>query len=61
MAFFDKLETRKPAVREKALLAALPGLIAHAKRRAPGFARILENVKPEKVKSRAALASRPRN
>jgi len=57
--YFDKLETRSPKQREAALLAALPKLIAHAKRRAPGFARILENVKPEKIKSRAALAGLP--
>ena len=58
-AFFDRLETRSPKQREAALLAALPKLIAHAMRRAPGFARILENVKPEKIRSRAALAALP--
>ncbi|MGH8764393.1 MAG: phenylacetate--CoA ligase family protein [Burkholderiales bacterium] len=57
--FFDKLETRSPKAREAALLAALPKQIAHAKRRAPGFARILEKVKPEKISSRAALAALP--
>jgi len=56
---FDKLEIRSPKQREAALLAALPKLVAHAKRRAPGFARILENVKPEKIKTRAALAGLP--
>jgi len=57
--YFDKLETRSPRQREAALLAALPKQIAHAKRRAPGFARILENIKPERIKSRAALAALP--
>jgi len=57
--FFDKLETRSPKQREAALLAALPKQIAHAKRRAPGFARILEGIKPEKIRSRAALAALP--
>ncbi len=57
--FFDKLETRSPKAREAALLAALPRQIAHAKRRAPGFSRILEKVSPEKVRSRAALAALP--
>ena len=57
--FFDKLETRSPKRREAALLAALPNLLAHAKRRAPGFARILEDLKPEKIRSRAALAALP--
>jgi phenylacetate-CoA ligase len=40
-------------------MAALPGLIAHARRRAPGFARILASVDPRKVKSRDALAGLP--
>ena len=40
-------------------MAALPGLVAHAKRRAPGFARILAAVDPRKVKSREALAKLP--
>ena len=30
-------------------MAALPGLVAHAKRRAPGFARILADVDPRKI------------
>ncbi|HUN69007.1 MAG TPA: AMP-binding protein [Burkholderiales bacterium] len=40
-------------------MAALPKLVAHAKRRAPGFARILEQVDPSKIKSRKALAALP--
>ena len=40
-------------------MAALPGLVAHAKRRAPGVARILEKVDPAKIKSRKALAALP--
>jgi phenylacetate-CoA ligase len=56
---FDRLETRAPKAREAALLAALPKQIAHAMRRAPGFARILEGIKPEKIRSRAALAALP--
>ena len=40
-------------------MAALPAHIAHAKRRAPGWARILEGVEPRKIKSRAALAALP--
>jgi phenylacetate-CoA ligase len=57
--YFDRLETRSPKAREAALMAALPRHIAHAKRRAPGFARILKNVKPEKMSSREALARLP--
>ncbi|HXM80290.1 MAG TPA: AMP-binding protein [Burkholderiales bacterium] len=56
---FDRLETRPPKAREKALMAALPGHIAHAKRRAAGFARILKDVDPAKIKSREALARLP--
>jgi phenylacetate-CoA ligase len=57
--FFDKLETRAPKRREAALMAELPELITHAKRRAPGFAKILGDVDPSKLKSRAALAKLP--
>jgi phenylacetate-CoA ligase len=57
--YFDSLETRSPKAREATLLTALPGHIAHAKRRAPGFARILKDVDPRKIKSRKALASLP--
>jgi len=56
---FDKLETRSPKTREAALMKALPGLIAHAKRRAPGFAEILKEVNPAKIKSRDALTKLP--
>ncbi len=59
MKHYDRLETRAPAAREKALMAALPGLIAHARRRAPGFARILKDVVPREVRTRRALARLP--
>ena len=59
MKYFDRLETRSPRAREAALMAALPGHIAHAKRHAPGFARILKDVRPEKINSRKALARLP--
>jgi len=57
--YFDRLETRSPKVREAALMAALPRHIAHATRHAPGFARILKGVRPEKINSREALARLP--
>jgi phenylacetate-coenzyme A ligase PaaK-like adenylate-forming protein len=57
--YFDSLETRDPAERERALLAALPGHIAHAKRSARGWARILADVEPAAVSNRAALANLP--
>ena len=56
---FDRLETRSPKAREAALMAALPGHLAHAKRRAPGFARILKDVDAAKINSRKALAAVP--
>jgi len=56
---FDKLETRPAKKREAALMAALPGLLAHAKKRAPGFSKILSETNPAKVKTRAALAKVP--
>ena len=59
MKYFDRLETRSPKAREAALMAALPKHIAHAKRRAPGFARILKDVDAAKISSRKALAGLP--
>jgi phenylacetate-CoA ligase len=56
---YDALETRAPATREAALMAALPGHIAHARTNAPGFARILADVDPAAVRSREALAKLP--
>jgi phenylacetate-CoA ligase len=57
--YFDTLETRDPEVRERALLAALPRRIAHAKANAPAFARILAAVDPDAVTTRAVLAAVP--
>ena len=57
--FYDALETRPPDAREAALMAALPGLVAHAKAHAPSFARILADVEPGDVVDRAALARLP--
>jgi len=59
LKYYDKLETRSPKARERALMAALPKLIAHAKRKAPGFARILGGVDPRKIRTRDALATLP--
>ena len=57
--FFDGLETRDPAVREAAFMAALPGQIAHARSHAAAFAESLKDVDPASVTSRAALAKLP--
>jgi phenylacetate-CoA ligase len=55
----DALETRDPAAREAALLAALPGQIAHAQKNAPAFAEILKDIHAADTTSRAALAKLP--
>ena len=57
--FFDALETRDPAAREAALMAALPAHVAHAQQRSAAFADILAGVDAAAVGSRAALARLP--
>jgi phenylacetate-CoA ligase len=56
---FDALETRDPAQREAALLAALPNQVAHAKAKASAFAKSLQSVDAAGVNSRAALSKLP--
>ncbi len=56
---FDNLETRSPAEREAAQMAALPLQIAHAQRNSPAFAEILRGVDAASIDSRAALARLP--
>ena len=56
---YDDLETRSPEAREGALLARLPGLIEHAKAKAPGWAERLAAVEPAAISSRKALAHLP--
>ena len=58
-AVYNALETRSPAQRESALLAALPAQVAHAQSRSPAFARILHGVDAAAITSRAALAKLP--
>jgi phenylacetate-CoA ligase len=58
-AFFDALETRDPEARESEQLARLPQQIAHAKSSAPAYARLLADVDPREVATRAALARLP--
>src|SRR5262249_1495178 len=57
--FYDSLEARDPEAREKALIAALPKQIAHAKAHAPASAALLRDVDPTRVTSRAALGKLP--
>jgi phenylacetate-CoA ligase len=59
MDYFDPRETRSPAEREAELMARLPGQIAHARTHAPAYARLLAEVDPAAVNSRAALAQLP--
>lgn len=56
---YDDLETRDPDGRERALMAALPHQIAHAKMKAPYFTDLLREVDSRAVTSRAALATLP--
>jgi phenylacetate-CoA ligase len=57
--YYDALEVRDPAARERSLLAALPGQIAHAQNNSPGFGKILAGVAARDIDSRAALAGLP--
>ena len=57
--FFNLLETRSPEAREAALMAALPGQVAHAQARSTAFAGILRDVDAASVRDRAALARLP--
>ena len=57
--FFDALETRPPAEREAALMAALPAQLAHAKQASAAFADLLQDVDTARVVDRAALAKLP--
>ena len=57
--FFDALESRDPAVREAALMAALPAHIAHAQAHSAAMREILTGVDAASITSRAALARLP--
>ncbi|MFM1980890.1 MAG: hypothetical protein RLZ68_2155 [Pseudomonadota bacterium] len=56
---YDALEIQLSAAREAALLAALPGQVAHAKASSAAFAALLKEVDPAEVNSRAALSKLP--
>lgn len=55
----DTLETRTPAAREAALMAALPTQVAHAQNNSPAFAASLAGIDAQQIRSRAALAGLP--
>jgi len=56
--YYDILETRDPAARERELFARVPEIVARAMT-APGWAKHLASVDPKAVNSRAALARLP--
>ncbi len=56
---FDVRETRDATVREMALMAALPGQVAHAQQSSAAFSGILKDINPAAVTTRAALAHLP--
>ena len=56
---YDALETRTPADREAALMAALPTQVAHAQARTAAFGEVLAGVEAARIDSRAALAQLP--
>ena len=58
-AHFDTLETRSPAEREAALMAALPAHIRHAQTHSAAYAQLLAGIDPDRIRSRAALATLP--
>jgi phenylacetate-CoA ligase len=58
-AFFDELETRDPAFRERMQFNTLVEQLENAKEKAPAFGKLLEGVEPELVTDRAALARLP--
>ena len=57
--YFDALESRPPAQREAALMAALPTQVGHAQNAAPAFVALLAGIDAAAVTSRAALARLP--
>ena len=57
--FFDSLETRTSAEREAALMASLPGQIAHAQKHSAALGATLAGVDAEQIDSRTALAHLP--
>ena len=59
MSFYDALENRPQEEREAALMAALPGQVAHAQKFAPAFASLLTAVDASAIQSRSALAKLP--
>src|ERR1700723_1701291 len=58
-SFYDTSETRDPAEREAALMAALPRVIAAAQANAPAYRERLAGIGAEAIDSRRALSELP--
>jgi phenylacetate-CoA ligase len=58
-SYYDTLETRDPALRERELMQALAEQVARAQDMAPAFAELLAGVEAESVTSRQQLATLP--
>ncbi|MBL8446662.1 MAG: AMP-binding protein [Zoogloeaceae bacterium] len=59
MSYYDALELQDPEARERDLVARLPDQIAHAQRRSPAMAALLEGVEAASIRSRGDLARLP--
>ena len=59
VAFYDALEARDPAERERILFERLPAQLGHARAGAAYYARTLASIDVSGVKDRAALARLP--
>src|SRR5262249_31669460 len=57
--YFDRLETRRPEVREEEQMRALARQLAHPKAHAPAYAKLLADIEPAAITSREALARLP--
>ena len=57
--YYDALEVRDPAERERALFDRLPAQVRHARERSAYYRSVLQAVDPEGVRSRAGLAELP--
>jgi phenylacetate-CoA ligase len=56
---YDALETRDPEAREREQFAQLPRQVAHARAKAPAYARLYAGIDPATLTTRAALAELP--
>ena len=57
--YYDQLETRDPAARERELIAKVAAQVAHAKSAAPAYSRLLANVNATAIDSAAAISKLP--